>query len=316
MKKNFRLFIYHKLLMNFGRVFYQVFVKIVKFTLETKLFPKKYKHYFLYDIAQEDSFLVAVTPEKFVIPVSDTAIGRITYRENNPFELKKLEIINQLLEKQCKQHKKKFFIDIGANIGTVCIPAVGRGYFEKAIAIEPEPNNYALLSANVTLNKLSGSITTINSALGSQDNEICEFELSKDMHGDHRVRVANAKERVVQSLHDEESREIIKVQSNTLNSIIPNTHKDEHFIWVDAQGYEGHILSGSSFALDNLVPICMEFWPYGLKRGDCYDLLMKTLEKSNYKIMVDLREPSEIINFSIQALNDLKVDDSTDIFIM
>ena len=79
MKKNFRLFIYHKLLMNFGRVFYEVFVKIVRFTLETKLLPKRYKHYFFYDIAQEDSFLVATTLQgKFVVAVSDKSAGRFT----------------------------------------------------------------------------------------------------------------------------------------------------------------------------------------------------------------------------------------------
>ena len=218
----------------------------------------------------------------------------------------KAKILDPFLK---KHHKKKILIDVGANIGTFSISAVGCGYFEKAIAIEPEPNNYALLSANVALNKLSGSITTINKALGSQDDEICEFELSKSVHCDHRVRVTNAKKGVAQSLYDEESREVIKVQSSTLNSIIPNINKDEHFIWIDTQGYEGYVLSGASFALDNLVPICMEFWPYGLKRSNCYDLLMKILEKSNYKIMVDLRKPSEVMNFSIQALEGVKLDD-------
>ncbi len=32
-------------------------------------------------------------------------------------------------------------IDIGANIGTICIPAVKCGLFDRAIAIEPEPLN-------------------------------------------------------------------------------------------------------------------------------------------------------------------------------
>ena len=36
-------------------------------------------------------------------------------------------------------------IDVGANIGQICIPAVARGYSKRAIAIEPEPHNCRLL---------------------------------------------------------------------------------------------------------------------------------------------------------------------------
>ena len=40
---------------------------------------------------------------------------------------------------------KDTFLDIGANIGVICIPAVKRGLVESANAVEPERKNFELL---------------------------------------------------------------------------------------------------------------------------------------------------------------------------
>jgi precorrin-6B methylase 2 len=57
-------------------------------------------------------------------------------------------------------------IDVGANIGPVCIIAVARGYSKRAIAIEPEPHNCRLLRANIALNGLTETISVRGSACG------------------------------------------------------------------------------------------------------------------------------------------------------
>src|ERR1051325_8425087 len=51
-----------------------------------------------------------------------------------------------------------YFIDIGANVGTVCIPLVLQQVFAKALAFEPEPRNFRYLTHNIEQNKLSDSI--------------------------------------------------------------------------------------------------------------------------------------------------------------
>jgi hypothetical protein len=63
------------------------------------------------------------------------------------------------------------FIDIGANIGTISIPVVRRGYALNAYCFEPSPENFNVLKANIYLNDLSNNIKAFNIALGSEKNQ-------------------------------------------------------------------------------------------------------------------------------------------------
>lgn len=55
-------------------------------------------------------------------------------------------------------------LDIGANIGVVSIYCASRG--ADVIAVEPEPDNLALLQQNIDLNRLAHKITIIPAAVG------------------------------------------------------------------------------------------------------------------------------------------------------
>ena len=59
---------------------------------------------------------------------------------------------------------------------------------EKAIIIEPEPDNFRYLQINILLNKLTDRTICLNSGV-SDHTGICDFELSKDNYGDHRVKM-------------------------------------------------------------------------------------------------------------------------------
>ena len=61
--------------------------------------------------------------------------------------------------------RNKTFVDIGANIGSSTIPALVRYGFPNAIAFEPEPTNYELLSLNPQLNRVAARARTFNAAL-------------------------------------------------------------------------------------------------------------------------------------------------------
>ena len=56
-------------------------------------------------------------------------------------------------------------VDVGANIGPICIPAVTRGYVQQAVAVEPNPDNCRLLRVNVALNGLHNKIAVEECAL-------------------------------------------------------------------------------------------------------------------------------------------------------
>ncbi len=258
----------------------------------------KYYRTILFDSAPNDSLIIFNGhPEKFIVSASDKIIGKRTYVEQSPFEFEQLKLLVNMLG---SDHKRKVFIDIGANIGTVCISALKRGLFERAIAIEPEPHNFSLLMANIHINKLANNIDAYNIAFGENDNESLSFELSKYNFGDHRVRLNSAT-----GFFDESDREIIEVKSNKFDTTINATDPQSTLIWIDTQGYEGYVLSGANNALSKQVPICLEFWPYGMTRTGCYEHLKNALTKNGYKFYFDFNDPSQKKELSPKALDDL-----------
>jgi len=52
-------------------------------------------------------------------------------------------------------------------------------------------------------------------------------------------------------------------------------------VWIDVQGYEGHLFRGASRTLAGGSPVLSEFWPYGIQRAgmdrDSYALLIRSL---------------------------------------
>ena len=178
------------------------------------------------------------------------------------------------------------FVDIGANIGSICIPLVKRGIVTKAIAIEPDPLNFKLLKSNIILNSLDDKIQAEEKALGKNKSGIIEFELSKVNYGDHRVYNPET-DRVYD---DEKNRKIIKVETTNLDEILASTSCNDYFLWMDTQGYEGYILEGSQITLSRGFPIVMEFWPHGMSGSESFKLIKKILFLSPYKYFYDLND--------------------------
>jgi FkbM family methyltransferase len=175
-------------------------------------------------------------------------------------------------------------IDIGANIGNICIPLIKQKRFERAICFEPDPANFKLLKVNTILNDLVDSMVLVNSALGGEPKQELEFELSLENFGDHRVRVSKQP-----GIEKEESRPVIKVNSTTLDTFLSeNVHgiPEGVLIWIDVQGYEGLVLKGAKDTLARGFPLVIEFWPYGLNRAGTFALLFEALHL--YSCYIDL----------------------------
>jgi FkbM family methyltransferase len=218
---------------------------------------------------------------KFLVFTSDKVISRETYARGN-FDFDKVRRAVGLLE---RQSPLETIFDVGANIGTICIPAIGKGYARHAVAFEPDPNNYRLLVANIFLNDLQSKISHHNLALGAKDGQTLEFELSPDNSGDHRIRVSTE-----EGIHRESARRIISVNSMTFDSAIRGASLSDSLIWMDTQGYEGCILAGASRAISARVPLVIEFWPYGMRRAGSYELLRQSILA--YRFFYDLSKES------------------------
>ena len=253
-----------------------------------------------FDITPSGQLLIGASQlEKFVISADDKEIGRTIFCEPQrpPYGFEKIDDVIAILG---PLHKHELLIDVGANIGTICVPAITRGYFKKAIAIEPEPLNYQLLTTNIALNKVSEHIISKNIACGTQDNEILIMEVGRGNHGDHRIRL-NSKP----GLHFENERDTVSVMSHTLDSILGNVDPRACLIWMDTQGFEGHILCGAKNALSATTPLYVEFWPYGMNRLDSYELLISALITNKYKYFYDLDHPKIANPISRNALQKL-----------
>ena len=251
-----------------------------------------------FDSANPNACLLAsCDKERFIVPAFDEIIARTTYVWRYPFDYGKLEKVIELLG---NNFAPSLLIEVGANIGTICIPAVNRNLFKHAIAVEPIPENYAFLTANISLNHLSGRIKTHPVALGNKLDEVLLFELSENNSGDHRVRLSNEEGALCES-----QRKTIKVRGTTLDNLITEFNPSETLIWLDTQGFEAQILSGAPKALSKKTPLAIEFWPYGLARGGTYEQLKETLLSNDYTTFYEIGESDTPIPLSEASLDAL-----------
>lgn len=135
------------------------------------------------------------------------------------FELDLITEAMELLRKLSGRPKGKgTVIDIGANNGVISIGMLFTGQLDRAVALEPEPTNYARLCENVALNRMDDSILRLNLALSDRKTSLT-FELSESNYGDHRVRAASASSGT-REIFNEGKRPIITVPADTFDSLI------------------------------------------------------------------------------------------------
>lgn len=156
-------------------------------------------------------------------------------------------------------------IDAGANIGMIAIGMLHGGHFREAVAIEPDPDNFAFLLRNIVQNRDSGRIHPVRAALGDAAGTV-ELERSEANFGDHRVR----SETRGAALMGEESRIRVAVPLRTLDDVVETLGIEPAkvgLVWVDVQGYEGRLFRGAKRTLEGGAPVLAEVWPYGIRRA-------------------------------------------------
>lgn len=183
--------------------------------------------------------------------------------------------------------KLELLVDVGANIGGICIPAVARGLAGSALAIEPDRTNCQLLRANISINGLYGQIDVIERAAGPSDGETLTLELSSDNWGDHRVSFSRSP-----GAYGESDRRHTTVQSISLDTALAQKTGAGTLIWMDTQGYEGHVLRGARRTLASRPPLVLEFWPYGMQRAGSYVPLRELI--SHYRGYYDLETQGQL----------------------
>lgn len=234
-----------------------------------------------------------VKSERFLVHSTDNGIGKVVFATGE-YDFEKFILAFDLCNKNLRGRKKPaILIDAGANIGTICIPAVARGFVRRAVAIEPEPRNCRLLRANIALNDLCDSILVHECALGASADIELALELHETNFGDHRIRLTTD--------DDIELKNKVLVKSGTLNGLCPAADYLDSVLWMDIQGYEGFALLGGKDLLKTRIPLNIEFWPYGMRRAGAFSALKSAV--AHYDGYFDLRSPDKM--HTIDTLDDL-----------
>ncbi len=158
-------------------------------------------------------------------------------------------------------------LDVGANIGMICIAMLKRGHFRHALAFEPCSDTCALLERNIRQNGMQAAIRLYPCALSDASQEMA-LELSADNFGDHRLRVSGVS---IPGPLGEGQRRTVRVPLRTLDEVLDDEDAVAPnrigLIWVDIQGHEGQFFAGARKTLAWGMPVVSEFWPYGIRRA-------------------------------------------------
>jgi FkbM family methyltransferase len=224
-----------------------------------------------FDEASRYTGFVAVEAEGFTFLVStaDEAPGGKFFRTRTRQEF-------TVLARACERiDSEGVFVDVGANVGTTTLAALRR--FDRAIAVEAEPRNAALLRANVALNGVEDRVTVREAACSSTSGEV-ELRLSRDRHGGHAVGRPKTGE------------ESLRVAAVTLDEVVANTGTAPGtvgLVWMDVGGHEEEVLRGGATLLEARVPIVAEIRPRTAAG-------IEQLLAGRYSHAVDLRMDTEL----------------------
>lgn len=165
-------------------------------------------------------------------------------------------------------------IDIGANLGYYTLLLAQRvGEMGKVWAFEPDPDNFASLTKNITTNYYR-NIIAIPSAVGAK-TEHAQLYVSTAHGGDHRIYNPS-----------EKGRAVIDIDMAALDDFFaPGTRID--VIKMDIQGAEGLALAGMQRVLaeNSNIILLMEFWPEGLTQAHTDpSAFLKDLQRLDFRV--------------------------------
>jgi FkbM family methyltransferase len=168
-----------------------------------------------------------------------------------PWQRRKLETAIALLQDAGVLKEAGYFIDVGANIGTQTIYALATHVFAGALAIEPDPDNFAILRRNIEINGLSGRVRLFHGAASASEGE-ARLTRDRQNFGGHSIEP-----RMVLSPGTH-----VTVRTQKLDEIVGHcglSPSQVGLVKIDVEGHELQVLRGMAGLRAGRVPLMIEF---------------------------------------------------------
>jgi FkbM family methyltransferase len=212
-----------------------------------------------YVVAERDGLL-------FVVPTDDPTLAKLfVRREKHKERAVLLRALDRLAEAGVEV-RRGTFVDVGANVGTAALAALGAG-FASVVAIEPVPSTFRLLHANLALNGAEDRVRALRLALS-------------DRPGRMRIDVAQGSRKARLGPAGGEEVEVAR-----LDEVVEG---EVDFLLVDAEGHEVQVLAGGQRVLATGVPLVLELNPKLLELAGRIGELPGLLAR-HYTHLLDLR---------------------------
>lgn len=177
-----------------------------------------------------------------------------------------------------KQYLKKggTVIDCGSNIGFYPLlesQIVGAG--GTIVSIEPDPRNYELLQRNLELIPKDVRVFKFNIAISSQPGEMSLF-----------VGCASNLNKIVRDLEPVEQGETIKVQVDTIDSLIAKLGVSPDFLRMDIEGHEVEVIKGMQKTLLDAAPgfvLLFELHPDEYSEKNSLEEVLRPLQDMGFR---------------------------------
>ena len=227
-----------------------------------------------FDAAKDATPLLAVESKqgRFLVSTADGRIGRTVFAKGGY----KGNLLPQALELLAGHGfpaaRRGGLLDIGANIGTVSIPALHRQGMARAIAFEPHPDNVRLLRMNAVFNGLEDRLDVVPCALSDSEGRGTLEIVNPNNSGTHEVTEPDGQAPA--------GVPTVEIELRTLDGLEAERRvrtDDISLVWLDVQGHEPRVLGGAKRLLARGVPVVVEFDPAVLRRNGTYDLMVGLL---------------------------------------
>ena len=215
--------------------------KIYPFSRGRRFLNPLYKYISGYEIVRDINY------NKILLNL-DNYIDSIIYL-NGSYEQKNIEFLETLFS----QHKCTYFIDVGANIGIYSMYFANNSNLKMSYSFEPNPSNYAQLSANIFLNNISEKVKLFNVALSDKTSQGQLFVVKEKTDDDFGKYNAG-----MHSLNKNLTRDMNPVAVNIYRGDdLINLSEEIICLKIDVEGHELNVLKGISNLLNSNKCIIM-----------------------------------------------------------